>query len=99
MTEEAKRAIEEEEVQKRFKSQADFHKTQTQLLKERQTYDPLTVAEPERRSKRVMRMTQQQFATIPIQNEQSKNMSKPSSKAFSAAQSREIRTGGFQKLG
>lgn len=53
MTQEEKDAIKAEEERKERESQQDFYQTQTDKLKQRQTYDPLASTNFARRSQRV----------------------------------------------
>jgi hypothetical protein len=48
-------AIDQEEEQKRIQSKTDFHQSQYELLKKRETYDPLSQTNIDRRSQRVTR--------------------------------------------
>jgi len=48
-------AIEQQEEQKRIQSQTDFHQSQYEMMKKRETYDPLAQTNMDRRSQRVMR--------------------------------------------
>ena len=61
MSPEEIQAILKEEEQKKVQSHTDFHKTQFDKLKAMQTYDPLGQTTLERRSQRVMRMSQGPF--------------------------------------
>ena len=55
MTPEEKAIVQAEEERKFKESQQDFYETQTEKLKQRQTYDPLASTNFARRSQRVMK--------------------------------------------
>lgn len=55
MSEEQRQKIDNEEEEKKVASMTDFHKTQMDMMKTREVYDPLAETRYDRRSNRVVK--------------------------------------------